>query len=722
MKRIKLLLLVVLVSFKSLADEGMWLPFLLENLNEKEMKAMGLKITAKDIYDINKGSLKDAIVRFGGGCTGEIISNKGLVLTNHHCGFGNIQRLSTLENNYVTNGYWSKGFNEELPAQGLTVTFISRMEDVTKTILKGVTKTMSEQERQSTIDKNIKEYQTNLTKKSFENITVRPFYNGNMYIMIATIVYKDIRFVGAPPESIGAYGHDTDNWVWPRHAADFSLFRIYTNDKNEPVEYNPTNVPYTPKKSLSISLDGVKEGDFTMVYGFPGRTNQYLPAIAVEQTLKLNNPIKIEIRDEVLKIQKSFMQNDDKIKLQYASKYAGIANSWKKWIGENLGLAKSKAVDRKLAYEKIFAQKVNATPAWSALYGSTLNQLNDLYKEAEPYFYVRDAFNEIFNNCEILGNGIQLANLEQALQNGNKAIIDKEKAALLTRMTTFYKDYNATVDEQVLAKVLELFFARVSKTYWGAASTQLWEQYKNEASILSKDVFNNSFLANEAKLKAFLATPDAELLKALKDDKAYQLAAALRSGYIDNAASKVTSLQTEINKTQRQYMEAQLLVMEKNRKFYPDANSSLRLTYGKVKGYQPKDGMSYHFYTYLDGVMEKYIPNDYEFDVPKKLRDLYDAKDYGQYGDNGKQPVCFIAANHTTGGNSGSPALDGYGNLVGLNFDRVWEGTMSDINYDVSICRNIMVDARYVLFIIDKFGGATHLIKEMNLVHPKRKK
>jgi hypothetical protein len=722
MKRIKLLSLVVLFSFKTFADEGMWLPFLLENLNEKEMKAMGLKITAKDIYDINKGSLKDAIVQFGGGCTGEIISNKGLILTNHHCGFGNIQRLSTLENNYVTNGYWSKGFNEELPAAGLTVTFISRMENVTKIILNGVTTTMSEPERQSTIDKNIKAYQTTVNKKSFENIIVRPFYNGNMYIMIATIVYKDIRFVGAPPESIGAYGHDTDNWVWPRHAADFSLFRIYANDKNEPVEYSPNNVPYTPKKSLNISLDGVKEGDFTMVYGFPGRTNQYLPGIAVEQTLKLNNPIKIEIRDEVLKIQKSFMQNDDKIKLQYASKYAGIANAWKKWIGENLGLEKSKAVDRKLAYEKIFIQKVNANAVWKSIYGNTLNQLNALYKEAEPYFYVRDAFNEVFNNCEVLGNGAQLAVLEKALETGNVATIDKEKAALQTRMTNFYKDYNTAVDEQVLAKVVEIFFARVNKTYWGVTSTQLWEQYKADAKALAKDVFVNSFLVNEDKLKTFVAIPNTELLKALREDKGYQLAAALRNGYIDNAADKVTSLQTEINKIQRQYMEAQLLVMQKDRKFYPDANSSLRLTYGKVKGYQPKDGMSYHYYTYLDGVMEKYIPNDYEFDVPQKLRDLHQAKDYGQYGENGKQPVCFIAANHTTGGNSGSPALDAYGNLVGLNFDRVWEGTMSDINYDVSICRNIMVDARYVLFIIDKFGGATHLIKEMNLVHPKKKK
>ena len=354
MRNLRLFLLFVSLSFKSFADEGMWLPYLLGQLNEKEMKAMGMKITAKDIYDINKGSLKDAIVQFGGGCTGEIISEQGLVLTNHHCGYGAIQRLSTLENNYVNNGFWSQQQSAELPSPGSSVTFISRMEDVTALVLKEVTNKMTEPERQSTIDKKLTELKSTYKKETYENITIRPFYNGSMYVLIATVTYNDVRLVGAPPASIGAFGADTDNWVWPRHGGDFSIFRIYAGPDNKPAPYNASNVPYKPKKSLSISLKGVKEGDFTMVFGFPGRTNEYLPAIAVQQTLELNNPIKIQLREVVLKAQKDFMQNDAGIKLQYSAKYAGIANAWKKWIGENLGLQSSGAVAKKKAYEQLF--------------------------------------------------------------------------------------------------------------------------------------------------------------------------------------------------------------------------------------------------------------------------------------------------------------------------------------------------------------------------------
>jgi hypothetical protein len=531
-----------------------------------------------------------------------------------------------------------------------------------------------------------------------------------------TVVYKDVRLVGAPPESIGAYGHDTDNWVWPRHAADFSVFRIYADANNKPADYSPNNVPYKPKKSLNISMRGVKEGDFTMVFGFPGRTNEYLPAVAVQQTLTKTNPIKIQIRDEVLKVQKNYMQADEKIKLQYGSKYAGIANSWKKWIGENLGLQRSNAVEKKLNYEKTFIQRINANATWKTNYGDVLNNLNGMYNEAESYFYVRDIFTETIGNCEILSQGVQLNSFQNALETSDENSVNQEKINLSNKMIGFFKDYNAKVDEEVLAKVLDIYFKNVDKSFWGTKATQIWENNNANAITLAKDVFANSFIVNESKFRTFLALPNGDLLKVLKEDKGYALATALRKGYMDNAAGSVTAMQNEINKLQRSYMAAQIEVM-KEKRFYPDANSTLRVTYGKVKGYQPKDGAIYHYYTYLDGVMEKYMPNDYEFDVPQKLRELYYKKDYGKYGVNGKMPVCFIAANHTTGGNSGSPALDAKGNLVGLNFDRAWEGTMSDINYDASICRNIMVDARYILFIIDKFGGATHLIKEMNLVY-----
>jgi hypothetical protein len=716
MRSIKVIIFSLLISIQSFADEGMWLPFLLQSLNEKEMRSMGMKISAKDIYDVNKGSLKDAIVQFGGGCTGEIISKEGLILTNHHCGFGSIQRLSSIQNNYINNGFFSKNKNEELAAPGLTVTFISSMQDVSIAILKNITTTLSETERQSQIDKNILAYRTSIKLESYETLTVRPFYNGNMYVAIVSVVYNDIRLVAAPPESIGAYGKDTDNWVWPRHAADFSIFRIYAGADNKPAAYNPNNKPFIPKKYLNISLKGIKEGDFTMVFGFPGRTNEYLPSEAVRQTLETTNPIKIEIRDAVLATQKQLMQQDATIKLQYASKYAGIANAWKKWIGENLGLQRSGAVQKKVNYEKTFTQKLNANAALKNTYGNVLTDLNNLYKEAENSFYVRDAFNETMSNCEILSQGLQLTSFANLAETSDDETVNKEKVNLAARMKIFYKDYNAKVDEQVLAKVLKIYFTKVNAASIGTAATEIWNNYNKDAEAIAKDIFTNSFLINESKFASFLANANGTHLGLIKADKAFILANALRNGYVKNIATNVTNTQALINTLQRQYMDAQMKVMGSQKKFYPDANSTLRVTYGKVKGYAPRDGAYYNYYTYLDGVMEKYVPNDYEFDVPKKLQDLYAKKDYGQYGVNGKMPVCFIAANHTTGGNSGSPALDAYGNLIGLNFDRAWEGTMSDINYDPSICRNIMVDARYVLFILDKFGGSGHLLKEMTLV------
>jgi hypothetical protein len=606
MRKIKLFLLLLIFSFKTFADEGMWLPFLLETLNEKEMKAMGMKISAKDIYDINKGSLKDAIVQFGGGCTGEIISNQGLVLTNHHCGFGAIQRLSSLTNNYVNDGFWSKSLTEELPAPGVTVTFISKMEDVTKIILAGVIKNLSEQERQSIIDKNINAYKATLKNETYETVSVRPFYNGNMYIMIVSVVYSDIRLVGAPPQSIGAFGADTDNWVWPRHGGDFSVFRIYADANNKPAAYSASNVPYKPKKSLNIAMTGVKENDFTMVFGFPGRTNEYLPAIAVQQTLEKNNPIKINIRDEVLKAQKNYMQQDAAIKLQYASKYAGIANAWKKWIGENLGLQQSNAVQKKLNYEKLFTQKVNANPQWKEAYGTILTDLNKLYKDAEDYFYVRDAINETINNCEILTQALSLTKLEDALEKDNDKAIEAEKTALMARMKSFYKDYSAKVDEGVLAKVLDIYFNKVNNTYHSDVE-KIWNNHASNTMAIAKNIFENSFLTSAKSMETFLALSKAEMKKTLMTDKAYSLAAALREQYVNLAADQTAQLQSSINSLQRQYMEAQMIVMAKQRKFYPDANSSLRITYGNVKGYKPKDGVTYHYYTYLDGVMEKYV-------------------------------------------------------------------------------------------------------------------
>ncbi len=703
------------------ADEGMWLPLFLQQLNEKQMKSMGMKISAKDIYNINKGSLKDAIVSFGGFCTGEVISDKGLVLTNHHCGFDAIQNHSTLDHNYIRDGFWARNKAEEIPNPGLFVTFIVRIEEVTKTALAGVSPSMSEQERQSVIDKNIAGLRATVKKETYQDLFVRSFFEGNQYFLFVTETYKDVRLVGAPPSAIGNFGKDTDNWMWPRHTGDFSMFRIYAGKDNKPADYSIENVPYTPKRSLSISLDGMKEGDFTMVFGFPGRTTQYLHSTAVEQIVKVNDPAKIAIRDKALSVIDGFMRRDEQVKIQYAAKYAGISNSWKKWQGEVLGLTSTNAVEKKKAYEAEFQKRVMANPQWKESYGNLLGDLDAAYRELNKYGLARDYFNETLGRIEAFTIGARLNNLAMVKEkNGDKGYreaVPKTAAAL----EEIYKEYNPSVDKKLFEVLMEKFTRDQPAEFLAPELVTLARNNDYNFASIADDFYTNADILNNPStvLATLEANPDT-LLAANKQNKANQLYIQLNNYYYNTVTKKLNVIQAGINQLQRTYMKAQMEVM-KEKKFYPDANSTLRVTYGNVKGYQPRDAVKYDFYTYLDGVMDKYKPGDYEFDVPQKMRDLYKNKDFGQYGKNGKMPVCFIAMNHTTGGNSGSPALDAYGNLVGLNFDRVWEGTMSDINYDPSICRNIMVDIRYVLFIIDKYAGAGHLVQEMKLVHPGKK-
>jgi len=707
------LLIITIVK----ADEGMWLPQLLAQLNEKQMKSMGMKISAGDIYSINKGSLKDAIVSFGGFCTGEIISSKGLVLTNHHCGFGSIQDHTTLDNNYIRDGFWARNNGEEIPNKNLFVTFIIRIDDVSKKVLAGVNNAMSESERQSAIDKNIAAIRKETKQESYQENFIRPFFEGNQYFLFVTETYRDVRLVGAPPSSIGNFGKDTDNWIWPRHTGDFSMFRIYAGKDNKPAAYSPENVPYKPKKALSISLDGVAEKDFTMVFGFPGRTMQYLHSSAVDQTVRVNDPVKIAIRDKALAVIDGFMRKDETIKIQYASKYAGISNSWKKWQGEVLGLTKTNAVSKKKAYEAEFQKRVNNNTALKSIYGTLLDDLASAYNELEPLGRSRDYFNEVFSKIELFAIIGQLNRIVAAEGSNNyTTTLDRAKESLEDR----YKEYNAAVDEMLFATLMEMFYEDQKDQNLPTVFTDLVKKEDNNFSKLAKHIYENSDLDNGEKILKALNNNPKELLEHYKKEKITELYQALVNNYSNNVAKKLNVIQGQIDQLQRTYMQAQMDVF-KEKKFYPDANSTMRVTYGNVKGYTPRDGVKYDFYTYLDGVIEKYKPGDYEFDVPEKIRTLYNNKDFGQYGTKGKMPVCFIAMNHTTGGNSGSPALDAYGNLVGLNFDRAWEGTMSDINYDPSICRNIMVDIRYVLFIVDKYAGAGHLVKEMNLVHPKKK-
>jgi hypothetical protein len=703
----------ILFSVKVKADEGMWLPQLLQSLNEKEMKRMGMKISAADIYSISKSSLKDAIVSFGGFCTAEVISDKGLLLTNHHCGFDAIQNHSSLTDNYIQKGFWAKNYGQELPNQGLFATFIVRIEEVTNTVLAGLPANISEKERQSLIDKNIAQLRKDYKKETYEDLIIRPFFDGNKYYLFVTETYRDVRLVGAPPSSIGNFGKDTDNWMWPRHTGDFSMFRIYAGKDNKPAAYSPENVPYTPKRSLKISLKGLKEGDFTMVFGFPGRTNEYLTAAAVKQVMTVNDPAKIKIRHQALDVLNRYMRSDEKIRIQYAAKYASVENAYKKWQGEVLGLTRSGAVDKKLAYEMEFTKRVNANPQWKAAYSDLLPKLNEAYAMIEPYAYARDYYNEVMPRIELMGIAADMNSLVIAYAKDEASYL-KRKEEIRIKLEETYKEYNMQVDRSLFESLIALYSVDQPGNYVSPILKQSLTNQQQTYLAVAADLYAKTSFAYPDSMYALLAKTPAETIEAIGADPAYQLYLDMNKTYTTNVSPKLNEWQSNINQWQRSYMKAQLEVFPE-KKFYPDANGTLRVTYGNVKPYQPRNGVSYHYYTYMEGIMEKYKPGDYEFDVPQKLIDLYKTKDFGRYGVNGKQPVCFIAANHTTGGNSGSPALDAYGNLVGLNFDRVWEGTMSDLNYDASICRNIMVDIRYILFIVDKFAGATNLIAEMNI-------
>ena len=709
--------LVLFVSFPIFAQQGgMWVPSLLKGMNEQEMKSLGMKMSVEDIYDVNNSSLKDAVPHFNRGCTSEVISPKGLLLTNHHCGYGQIQSHSTVENDYLEHGFWAKSMAEELPNKDLEVTFIVSIHDVTAEVLNGVNQLPDETSKKDFIQKNIASVQSTFKKENWQDVMVRTFFEGNQYMLFVTETFKDIRLVGAPPSSIGKYGSDTDNWVWPRHTGDFMLFRIYADQNNRPAEYAESNVPYTPKHYLPISLSGVEEGDFTMVFGYPGRTQEYLPSFAVEQIVNDLNPAKIEIRDKALKITDSYMRQDQAIKIQYASKFASTANYWKKWIGESQGLKKSNAVAVKKSFEQEFLKRAKDQNKMDE-YGQLLSSFEQLYTEITPLALARDYFQEIvLRNSELLSFGFRMYQLENAYNRLGEQAFKDRRDNLLNQLESAYKNYNKNVDQDVFEAIVELYGTKSPKELTPMAIQNI------NYSDLTYEIYAKSALTSYEKVKELLAGSGSEVSAKLNKDVGYKLAKLLSNHYFDSIAPKYDALQLQIDALQRTYMKGQLELFPDAR-IFPDANSTLRVTYGKVDGYDPKDAVSYAPVTYLDGVLEKYVPGDYEFDLPENLIEIYEPKDFGPYADHtGKVPVNFIGTNHTTGGNSGSPAIDAHGNLIGLNFDRVWEGTMSDIYYDPAICRNIMVDARYILFIIDKYAGAKHLIDEMKIVYPKQNK
>jgi len=707
-----LLSTVLLPSVMAFSQQhgGMWIP---TELNEKEMKEMGMKISAKQIFDATKPSIKDAVVQFDGGCTAEIISPKGLLLTNHHCGYDDIQKHSTLENDLLTNGFWAKNMSEELPNPGVTVDFIVDIKEVTTQIL-GNTAGLTPQQAEDVIKNNIEVVSKSFTTLPGQKVVIRPVYYGHKYYAYIIDTFKDIRMVGAPPSAIGKFGSDTDNWVFPRHTGDFMMYRVYADSNNRPAEYSPNNVPYKPKHFLPISIKDKKEGDFTFVFGFPGRTQQYLPSIAVEKIVTEIDPAMIAVREVTLKELDQKMREDNATRIKYASKFARIANAWKKWQGEIEGLEKSDAVSKKKAYEQKLASQNPAVK-------TTIDEFNKLYTAQAPYALNRAYYGEVVRNAETLTLASNYLSFMTAVESGK---MDSQTAEnFRDRLSGFYKDYDGELDAKVTAKVLALYAKKTPENF-------LPSGFKNEFSDENKNLFTienwskNSVITGRGTMNGATVYNDINkvfadrnaLVQNLKNDPLIKLFASLREAYMKNTNDQYNTYQTQIDELQKTYMGQQMST-DKDKTFFPDANSTLRVTYGKVAGSNPKDALYYGYQTTLSGVMEKYIPGDYEFDVPQKLIDLYNKKDYGMYANkNGEVPVNFTATNHTTGGNSGSPALDANGNLIGLNFDRQWEGTMSDINFDPRFSRNIMVDSKYILFIIDKYADAKWLINEMKIV------
>ncbi len=694
--------------------DGMWIPSLLKKYNIEEMQRMGFRLTAEDVYDINNASMKDAVVQFGGGCTGELISGEGLLITNHHCGYGQIQRHSSIEHDYLTDGFWAKSRAEELACPGLTVSFLERMEDVTATVLQG-TDTISNPVRKSDrIRLNSGALEREAANGGKFRAMVRPLFYGNQYFLHVYKIYTDVRLVGAPPSSIGKFGGDTDNWVWPRHTGDFSLFRIYAGKDNEPASYSKENVPFKPKKFLTISLKGVETGDFTMVFGYPGRTTQYLTSEGVNLIMNQRDPDRIGVRDIKLEIMDRYMKKDPVVRIQYAAKYAGVSNAWKKWQGEILGLKKNNAVAKKQQFEAAFKNWAELNNLWENKYREVLSGLQTAQTSYAPFARASDYYAEIVNG------GVEIFSLAKTIQDNLKGLQNQKevtsewRSALLRQVGRFYRESYQPLDEELFDRLLPVLNSKVDPSF-------LPEQFKtmmakNTSATALSAFYQKSMLADSVRLLALIRTAKADKLNKISKDPMMILNSELRKKYEEEIQPKVVAMEAGIEAGMKLWMEG-IMQLEKGKALYPDANSTLRVSYGKVEGFMPTDGVLYKPYTTLDGVMQKFNPAIEDYAVPPGLKDLYDKKDYGRYGEKGKLPVCFVASNHTSGGNSGSPVVNFNGELIGVNFDRCWEGTMSDVMYDPEICRNIILDIRYALFVIDKYAGAGYLLEEMKLAN-----
>ena len=685
--------------FTAKADEGMWLPSLIGN-RIADMQEKGFRLSEEDIYSINQASLKDAVVLFGRGCTGELISPEGLLLTNHHCGYSQIQKHSSVEHDYLKDGFWAMSRSEELPNKGLTVSFLERMDDVTAQVLDGYTTDMTEEQRVELVKTNSKTIIDEATKDGKGlRATVEALYYGNQYFLFLYREYADVRLVGAPPSSIGKFGGDTDNWMWPRHTGDFSMFRIYADKDNNPAPYSENNVPYRPKKYFHISTKGVQEGDFTFIYGFPGRTNEYIHSEGVRYIEEIGDPHKISLRTLRLDIMNRYQAESQKVRIQYSSKNASVSNAWKKWQGEVKGIRKMKTVQTKKEFEKAFDKW-----AQGGEFDGLIAKIASLYAELEPYQFATDYYSETVRTIEVANFALNIARLFKEEE------FDKAKAEELAQ--SFYKDWHLPIDKESFIAVMNAYEKNVPDKFKP-------EYYKEKMASYgcieawAEDIFTNSIFIDPVKVEAIKAEDKEVVMK----DPATEFFNEFLKWYAADIQPVTTRLNQELQLAYRDYMRGQMVYCRTQRvpkAFYPDANLTLRVAYGHIKGYSPADGVYYTPSSTINGIMEKDNPEIFDYNIPQRLRDIYAAKDYGRWADaSGEVPVCFIATNHTTGGNSGSPVINADGDLIGLNFDRVWEGTMSDIVFDPEICRNIALDVRYVLFTIEKIGGASYLFNEM---------
>jgi len=712
------LLLTILLTPALRADEGMWIPLLIEKYNIKLMQEKGFKLSAEDIYSVNKACMKDAVLQFGGGCTGEVISADGLLITNHHCGYGQIQKHSTLGHDYLTNGFWAMSREEELPNSGLSVTFLKRMEDVTEKVLSGVTDGMEATEREKLISANISSITKNAVEGTGYSASLRPFYMGKQYFLFVNESFRDIRLVGAPPSAIGKFGGETDNWIWPRHTGDFSLFRIYAGKDNKPAEFSNDNVPYKPAYHFPISLKGIKEGDFTMVFGYPGTTSEYVPSYHIDMIKNFYNPKMIAIRTKKIEIMEAAMNTDPLIRIQYSAKKSGIANSWKKWIGESQGLERMSTIEKKREFENKLTEWINADNGRKLKYGDILPGYKELYTDLKDYFLVNSYTNDVFfsSGAEAVGLARNLKSLAELIKNkADEDQIEVMKINLLETGRNFFQNYDRATDKKLFVAVMTMYGENLDLKWQAPAFIKLKNYCKGNFSSVADKLYEKTVFADEEKYKAFVTGFSAASISKLNKDPFYLLAISVSDFMAVNVRPELGRLNEEIMKLNMDYMTAQM-EFDKKRVFYPDANSTLRITYGTVKGYFSKDAVYFTHYTTLKGIMEKDNPAIYDYDVPEKLRELYKNRDFGRYTQNGEVPVCFIADNHTTGGNSGSPVINAEGQLIGVNFDRAWEGVASDLAFNPEQSRNISLDIRYALFIIDKFAGAGYLLNEMTII------